>query len=243
MRSPALPNDIYVIGDSHIGLGEGDESKMLAWLDRFAAKRPQSLYLNGDVFHYFIGDPKFITSSVTGFFRKLRELRERGIAIHYVEGNRDFFLQKSIAEESVSSISKEAVITAGGKRFLVVHGDMVNDRDYPYLFWRIASKNPVMRLGVRMLPKNFARSFVDKAEAKMRMSNFKHKTRIPVELIEAYGRRRSREGIDQVIFGHFHHKLTVPAGDATVTVLPAWFDGGEALVIDAATGATRFEAV
>lgn len=236
-----MANEIYVIGDSHIGLSDGDELKMVAWLDRLAQRNPRALYLNGDVFHYYIGDPKFITSSVTSFFSKLRELRDRGIEIHYVEGNRDFFLENSIAEKSVTSITKEALITAGAKRFLVVHGDMVNDRDYPYRFWRVASKNPITRLGVRMLPQKFARNFVDKAEAKMRMSNFKHKTRIPVELIEAYGRRRSREGIDQVVFGHFHHKLIVPAGDATVTVLPAWFDGGEALVIDAGTGMTRFE--
>ena len=236
-------NEIYVIGDSHIGLSDGDEKKINEWLDRLVARKPRSLYLNGDVFHYFIGDPKFITSSVIGFFRKLRELRDNGIEIHYVEGNRDFFLERSIASESVTSVTKEAIIQAGAKKFLIVHGDMVNDRDYPYRFWRVASKNPIMRLGVRLLPKNFARNFVDKAEAKMRMSNFKHKTRIPVELIEAYGRKRSREGIDQVVFGHFHHKLIVPAGDATVTILPAWFDGGEAMIIDPATGDTRFEAV
>lgn len=238
-----MGNDIYVIGDSHIGLAEGDETKMLAWLDRLEQRAPRALYLNGDVFHYYIGDPKFITSSVTAFFARLKQLRQRGIEIHYVEGNRDFFLEKSIAAESVTATMKEALIKAGDRTFLIVHGDMVNDRDWPYRFWRVASKNPVTRVGVRLLPKNFARSFVDKAEAKMRMSNFKHKTRIPVELIEAYGRRRSSEGIDEVIFGHFHHKLVVPAGNATVTVLPAWFDGGEAYVIDAQSGTTRFEAV
>lgn len=238
-----MAGEIYVIGDSHIGLGEGDERPMVEWLERLAARSPGALYLNGDLFHYYIGDRKFITPAVEKFFAKVRELMQRGIEIHYVEGNRDFFLNGSIAEHSVTSISTEASITAGPRRFLIVHGDMVNDRDWPYRFWRVASKNLVTRLGVKMLPGNFARKFVDSTEAKLRRSNFKHKTRIPTELIEAYGRRRRRDGFDEIIFGHFHHKLTVPAGEAVVTVLPAWFDGGEALVIDPATGATRYEKI
>lgn len=239
-----MAGEIYIIGDSHIGLGDGDERKMNEWLDRLAARRPKALYLNGDLFHYYIGDRKFITPAVQNFFAKVRELTREGIEVHYVEGNRDFFLERSIAEESVTAIHKEAIINAGARKFLIVHGDMVNDRDYPYLFWRIASKNPLTRLAVRLLPRNFARNFVHSTEAKLRRSNFKHKTRIPTELIEAYGRRRfARQGIDRVVFGHFHHKLIVPAGEATVTVLPAWFDGGEALVVDPGTGETRFEVV
>ena len=58
-----------------------------------------------------------------------------------------------------------------------------------------------------------------------------------------FGVCKRHNTIDQVVFGHFHHKLIVPAGDATVTILPAWFDGGEAMIIDPHTGETRFEAV
>jgi hypothetical protein len=39
-----------------------------------------------------------------------------------------------------------------------------------------------------------------------------------------------------VVFGHFHEKLVMPAGDATVTILPAWYESGEAMVIDPQTG-------
>jgi len=235
--------DIYVIGDSHIGLKDGDETKMVSWLERLRALKPKALYLNGDVFHYYIGNPNFITSSVEKVFEKLKQLREEGTEIHYVEGNRDFFVKGSIAEGAVSEVTSASTIQAGPKRYLVIHGDMINDRDLPYRFWRHASKNLITKLAVGLIPKKTARRFVDGVEKKLARSNFKHKTRLPIELMEAYGRARAEEGFDVVVFGHFHNKLIVQAGRATVAVLPAWFTGGEAMRISPATGAYEFVVV
>lgn len=235
--------EIYVIGDLHIGLGEGDDVPVATWLERLAARRPRALYMNGDVFHYLIGDAKFYTSSVQKVFAKLREVRDSGIEIYYIEGNRDFFLQGSIAESAVTEIALERTIEAGGRRYLIIHGDMINDRDYPYRFWRRFSKNPVMRFGVKLTPKGVARRFVDGAERKLAQSNFKHKYRLPTELMEAYGKKKAAAGYDVVVFGHFHEKVEIPAGSATVAILPAWFEGGEAMVIDPETGAYRWEVV
>ena len=232
-----MSGQIYIIGDSHIGLADGDEGKIVAWLDRLAALRPKALYLNGDVFHYFIGHRNFVTRSVEGFFARLAALRDAGVEVHYVEGNRDFFLEGSIAEASVSTLSLRREIAAGPRRILVVHGDMINDRDRMYRFWRSFSKNPLMKLAVRMIPKRIAKRIVDEMERKLASTNFKHRYRIPTEIMEEYGKRRAAEGYDMVVFGHFHKKLEIPAGDALVGVLPAWFDGGEAMAIDPETGA------
>ena len=79
---------IFVIGDSHIGLGPGSEEPMAAWLDRVTALAPKALYLNGDVFHYLIAHRKFVTPAVSNFFSRLRALRDSGTAVHYVEGNK-----------------------------------------------------------------------------------------------------------------------------------------------------------
>ena len=234
---------IFIIGDSHIGLKDGDERAIVAWLDRLAAQKPRALYLNGDLFHYLIAHPKFRTTSVEKAFAKFRELRDAGTAIHYVEGNRDFFLEGSFVEESVTDVATEYTITAGPKKYHVVHGDMINDKDWPYRFWRRASKNPLSKFGVSMIPGKMARKFVDNVEKRLAKSNFKHKTRLPFELMEAYGRKRGGEGYTNVVFGHFHHKTELPAGDATVLVLPPWYETGEAMAIDAETGAFEWVVV
>ena len=231
---------IFVIGDSHIGLGNGADRPVTDWLERLAAFKPKALYLNGDVFHYLIAVPKFRTSSVEKVMAKLRDLVDRGIGIHYVEGNRDFFVKGSFVAQAVSGIEREFEVVAGGKKYLILHGDMINDKDWPYRFWRVFSKNPLMQIAVRLVPGGIARKLVDRVERKLARSNFKHKTRLPLELMEAYGRKRAGEGFTHVVFGHFHHKLVLPAGDATVAVLPAWYESREALMIAPDTGEFQF---
>jgi UDP-2,3-diacylglucosamine hydrolase len=234
---------IFVIGDSHIGLSDGSEQPVNAWLERLKALRPHSLYLNGDLFHYLIAHRKFYTHSVGEVFRKFREVRDAGIPIHYVEGNRDFFLKGSFVEDAVTSVGMEYAIQAGRRKYLIVHGDMINDGDWPYRFWRRASKNPVTKLGVSLIPGKMARKFVNDVEARLSKSNFKHKSRLPVELMEAYGQKRGTEGFTDVVFGHFHQKLVLPTAGATIEILPPWYESGEAMVIDPLTGEFEFAAV
>lgn len=231
---------IFVIGDSHIGLGTGADKPVTEWLERLASHKPKSLYLNGDVFHYLIAVPKFRTESVEKVMAKLGELVRRGVSIHYVEGNRDFFVRGSFVQKSVTDVDVRYEIAAGPKKYLIIHGDMINDKDWPYRFWRVFSKNPLMQIAVRLVPGGIARKLVDRVEKKLARSNFKHKTRLPIELMEAYGRRQAGRGITNVVFGHFHHKLVLPAGDATVAVLPAWYEKREAMMIAPDTGDFSF---
>lgn len=238
------PGQLFVIGDSHIGLGDGSEKPVNAWLDRLAALKPRALYLNGDLFHYLIAHPKFRTTSVERVMAKFRELRDAGCSIHYVEGNRDFFLKGSFVEDAVTDVGFEYSVPAGTNRYLVVHGDMINDRDWPYRFWRHASKNPLSRIGVSLIPQKSARKFVDRVEQRLARSNFKHKTNLPLAMMEEYGKKRARDGFTHVVFGHFHHKMVMPAGRSmTVTVLPPWYETGEAMRIDPASGEFEFVVV
>jgi UDP-2,3-diacylglucosamine hydrolase len=231
---------IFVIGDSHIGLSEGSEKRIVDWLDRLAALRPRALYLNGDLFHYFIAHWKFYTPAVEKVFARFRQLRDSGVKVHYVEGNRDFFLRGSFVEKSVSDVALEYAVSAGDRKYLIVHGDMINDRDYQYRFWRRLSKNPLSKFALALVPRKTARNFVDSVEKRLALTNFKHKTQLPLRQMESYAERRRGEGFTHVVLGHFHEKLVMPAGESTVTVVPAWFESGEAMVIDPQTGEFSF---
>ena len=237
------PGQIFVIGDSHIGLADGNEQPISAWLDRLLKVKPKALYLNGDLFHYLIAHRKFFTSSIDKVLRKFREVVDAGVPIHYVEGNRDFFVKGSFVEDSITDVALEYEVRAGNRRYLIVHGDMINDRDWQYRFWRRASKNPLTKLGLELIPKRVARRFVDSVEGRLARSNFKHKPRLPVELMEAYGRKRGKQGFTDVVFGHFHQKLVMPANGTTVTILPPWYETGEAMAIDPVSGEFSFEVI
>ena len=234
------PDQIIIIGDSHIGLGDGGEARIVAWLDRLQLLRPRALYLNGDLFHYFIAHTKFFTPAIGKVFERLAALRDGGVAVHYVEGNRDFFLRGSFAEKAVTDVGLEYELSAGRRKYLIVHGDMINDRDLPYRFWRSVSKSPLSKFGINLIPRGAARRLVDSVESRLSRSNFKHKSRLPVELMSAYARKRSLEGITDIVFGHFHEKIVMDGGPATLTVLPPWYETGEAMIIDPASGAATF---
>ncbi|HJT16937.1 MAG TPA: metallophosphoesterase [Thermoanaerobaculia bacterium] len=228
---------IFVIGDSHIGLSPGSEGPIIAWLERLMLLKPKALYLNGDLFHYLIADPKFYTPAVASVFDEFKRVRDSGIEIHYVEGNRDFFLRGSFAEKSVTDVAYEYAVPAGTNKYLIVHGDMINDRDYPYRFWRFASKNPVSRFSLKLIPQRTARKFVDSVEKRLAKTNFKHKSVLPLAQMERYAHKRHDEGFTHIVFGHFHEKLVMPAAGATVTILPPWYETGEAMAINPQTGA------
>jgi UDP-2,3-diacylglucosamine hydrolase len=237
------PGQIFVIGDSHIGLADGSEGPIVAWLDRLEALAPRALYLNGDLFHYLIADAKFVTRSVEIVFERLRKLRDAGVPVHYVEGNRDFFLEGSFAEAAVTDVAMEYAVGGGARNYLIVHGDMINDRDYPYRFWRFASKNAFSRLALKLIPKKTAKNFVDSVERKLAKTNFKHKSRLPVAQFEEYARKRSADGYTEIVFGHFHQKFVESMGGATVTILPPWYETGEAMVIDPDSGDFSFTSI
>ena len=234
---------IFIIGDSHIGLAPGSEAPIISWLDRLMMLKPKALYLNGDLFHYLIADPKFYTPAVAAVFDCFKQVRDSGVEVHYVEGNRDFFIRGSFAEKSVTDVAYEYTLQAGKNKYLVVHGDRINDRDYPYRFWRFASKNPVSRFALKLIPKGAARKFVDNVEKRLAKTNFKHKSQLPLEQMERYAENRRDEGFTHIVFGHFHEKLVMPAGGATVTILPPWYETAEAMVINPKTGSFEWVVV
>src|SRR6266567_1716641 len=113
------------------------------------------------------------------FLEALEEAAGRGArAISLL---RDFFLRGSYVEGLFARICDEETFEQGGRRFLLTHGDLLNEADIPYRFWRFLSKNPVSRAALAFIPREAGNRFVWKVEARLYRSNFKHKSRLPFE--------------------------------------------------------------
>ena len=108
----------------------------------------------------------------------------------------------------------------------------MNESDWPYRFWRFLSKNPVSRATLSIVPRRAANRFVWNVEARLYRSNFKHKTRLPVEMIRRFASRRFREGVDVLLLGHFHKSWTETVGSGRVEILPAFVDERRWMEID-----------
>lgn len=215
---------VALLADAHVGGPGGHGEDLAAELRALDPARCELLLLLGDLFHVWVGDRRYETDDIHRVLGVLDEVRARGIETRYIEGNRDFFLDDSVYARHFDSISLEHAFSTGGVRYLAVHGDGIDDRDWRYRFWRHASKNPIARAAARRLPGSFARRFVHDMDRKLAETNFEHKIRIPEAVIRRFGEKRLAEGHDVVLLGHFHKPLRLAVDGGEVRIVDAWFN-------------------
>jgi len=230
---------IAVLADSHLGPVREDVEPFLRALQQIRERGGTALYLLGDVFHYLVADRKFFTPGLAAFLDGIRGFRKAGGRVFYVEGNRDFFLRGSYLQSEFDEIGEHAAFRAGPAAFYLIHGDTINERDWPYRFWRFASKNRVARGAIRFIPERAANRFVATMERRLRDTNFKHKSRLPVALIERFARRRFREGYDVVLLGHFHEAWRSEFEGGVAEIVPPFLEEKRWLEVDEAGRTAR----
>ncbi|HEV8267018.1 MAG TPA: metallophosphoesterase, partial [Thermoanaerobaculia bacterium] len=186
---PVLEGGVAVFADAHLGQAERDADDFLEALHAVSARGFRTIVLLGDIFHYFIGDPKFESPLVARVLGEWEALKSAGVALRYVEGNRDFFVRGSRYSRPFAAYGTTDGLAVGGKKYAFVHGDRVNTDDLPYRFWRTASKNPVAAAAHKIIPGPLARAIVHRTEARLYNTNFKHKRVLPEEHLLLEGRR------------------------------------------------------
>lgn len=214
---------VAVVADAHLGGPGGEAAPLVAQLEAIA-ERSRRLVLLGDLFQGWVGFRRFETPQIAAVAAALRRLRGQGVRVDYVEGNRDFFLARGPYADCFDAVVHEVAFTAGGVRFLAVHGDGLDERDRQYRFWRRASKSALSRLVISKTPRALARRLVWKTEARLARTNLEHKRRIPKEALVRYAGRRLAAGHDVLLLGHFHEEHRWPVAGGLLWLLPAWFD-------------------
>ncbi len=215
---------VAVIADCHLGGPGGTAEPRLEQLERLPERDCERVVLLGDIFHIWVGRRAFETPLVHQVAEALSHLRDRGVRLDYIEGNRDFFISGSRYAGLFHTVSTEVAFETGGVRYLAVHGDGLNDRDRQYLFWRWLSKSLPVRWAVAAFPPALARRLMYSTEARLASTNFKHKREIPKTAILRYAGRRLSEGFDVLLLGHFHEPRSWTAGSGEARIVDAWFN-------------------
>jgi UDP-2,3-diacylglucosamine hydrolase len=214
---------VALIADAHLGGPGGGAGPLVAQLAALPGQGCSRLIFMGDLFQAWVGSPRFETPDITAVVAALRALRGAGVHVDYIEGNRDFYLTRSPYRDAFTFVGLEAAFAVGGVRYLAVHGDGLNDRDWQYRFWRRLSKSRPVELVVRRTPRGFAQRLVASTEQRLSRTNFKHRAALPERAIRAYAERRLAEGHDVLLLGHFHEPRVWQVAGGEVRLLDAWF--------------------
>ncbi|MCA9773084.1 MAG: UDP-2,3-diacylglucosamine diphosphatase [Myxococcales bacterium] len=215
------------VGDAHLRPGEPERTRKLARFFDAMASRVEAVYIVGDLFDFWIGHRRSLAEPYRELFERLARMRAAGVRFYYVGGNHDFFVGAPFTEDlGAESADEEIPVTLGGRRGLVVHGDLVNPRDYGYRFLRWLLRTRVVYWLTLLIP---AALLTRIAEGMSRTSRRYTRTLRPppFECFRAFARAARARGFDFSVMGHFHtpghHRIEGPAGTHDLYIVGDWF--------------------
>jgi len=215
-----------VVADCHLGQVDGDLERFAALTAEMVARGVGEAVFLGDLHRSLVGFERFWDDSVRAALALLAELRRGGVRVVLIEGNRDFFLDSRELDRFRDAAGSVHSFAAGGRRFLLEHGDLVNRRDRAYRFWRAVSKSGLARTGARLVPRRLARRLVSGTERRLAQTNFSYRRALPVDDLAAQARRHFAAGVDVVLWGHFHRPWVHTDGGRQALVVSAWAETG-----------------
>jgi len=224
------------IADAHLRSPEDANYRTLI---RFLETLPadtDTLFLLGDLFEFWIGNPDPVYSHYREIIDCLKGVRGRGVRIVYFEGNHDFHLDRFFEEQLQAEVHKAgAVLEIGTKRVYLCHGDQINREDYRYRTFRFMLHNPVAKALIPLFSRRLAAHAAATLSRRSSKQHLYRKKRWDYRVIlDSFARHWFASGCDAVITGHYHlpifkneqGRLFISLGDwITQFSYAQWLDG------------------
>ena len=226
---------LLLVSDLHLSPSTPQRNEQfLQFLDD-ARRNQDQVIVVGDLFDLWFGWEGLTMHFQKPIVQRMKELYSEGLKIDYVEGNRDFGISnlQGVLFHRVSENAFE--IEFSGRRIHAEHGDLINEADRPYRFWRRLSKNRFSYFLLSHLPGFVTLRIALRLESGMRKTNRKHKMYYPEKETEKLCADLAKAGVDVIIVGHFHtEKISeMQSGNRDVLFynLPGWEQGFRYLVV------------
>ncbi len=194
------------------------------------AREAAALYVLGDLFEYWVGDDQLdhdpLAREVADGFH---ELAGSGVAVYFMQGNRDFLLGERFAREAgLTILADPTVITLGGQRVLLMHGDTLCTDDVAYQAFRRQARDPKWQAAVLAKPYEERVKFAQS----LRMQSDTEKSGKTEEIMDvtpaAVEAAFREHGYPVMIHGHTHrparHEHLVDGRRCVRWVLQDWYE-------------------
>ncbi len=136
----------FFISDVHLGLEDKSrekekEKRLLAFLAHVETHGDQ-LFILGDLFDYWFEYKYVIPRGYHHTLSALGHLVEKGVEVHYLAGNHDFWLKDFFPNDLGIPVYKEPFdLVIGKKKFYLHHGDGLALRDAGYRILKKVLRN------------------------------------------------------------------------------------------------------
>ncbi len=246
MEQRKVNRKYFFISDVHLGLRYGNWRLREKQFADFLLSLPQDteeIYLLGDIFDFWYEYQHVIPRGYTRTLGAFAVLRDRGVKIHFFNGNHDIWTYNYFQEELGFIVEKQpALFEIEGKRFVLGHGDDIEKRDFGYQFLRGVFTSRLAQFLFSMLHPYLAFSFglnwskhnrLAKADNSYTFNcNREPLYKYCVKQVEsgAYGPSRP----DCFIFGHFHASTDVimPECGSRFIILGDWIHNPSYVLFD-----------
>lgn len=216
------------ISDLHLSPDRPDLIESAVQFLQHNTQHISALYLLGDLFNTWLGDD-VVPSEFSPVITQLQQLKQRGINVYLMVGNRDFMLGQRFAQRcGCVLITDPTVINLYDKKVLLMHGDSLCTDDLSYQRYRLWSRNKFLQWCFLQLPRRFRQNISDKIKQKSREQKQFKSTMIMDVNHASVEKALLQHDVSYLIHGHTHrpaiHTLSINNSDAYRIVLGDWQD-------------------
>lgn len=192
-------------------------------------REARALYILGDLFEYWAGDDDGDSALNRQVAQALAAAAARGLAIHFMAGNRDFLLGPAYASRAgMTLLSDPSPLVLDGRRFLLMHGDSLCTDDVAYQTYRHQVRDPAYQAAFLAQPLAARRAFIEQLRQRSAAAKQDKASEIMDVNGEAVAETLRQHDFPLLIHGHTHrpahHRLTVDGRPCERWVLPDWRD-------------------
>ncbi|MEO7148381.1 MAG: UDP-2,3-diacylglucosamine diphosphatase [Rhodanobacteraceae bacterium] len=231
------------ISDLHL-----DEARprIVALFERFLAtqvREADALYILGDLFEAYIGDdddaPLPARAAVA-----LKSLRDSGVPIFFIAGNRDFLLGESYATRAgITLLDDGTVIGLYDTPTLLLHGDVLCTDDDAYQKFRAQVRDSAWQRAFLAQPLAQRRAFATQARDASRAHTSQTDMAIMDVNQSSVESALRKASVTRMIHGHTHrpaiHDFDLDGVPTQRIVLGDWYEQGSVLRVNARSTGLR----
>lgn len=234
----------YFVSDVHLGLDykdpDGRERKFASFLQSLPPQT-KKLFLLGDIFDFWYEYRDVIPNRYTRVLGALASLADRGVEIHFFNGNHDIWTYRYFEKQLgfIMERTQPAVFELCGKRFCMGHGDGLDPEDKGYKLLKWLFTNRFAQVMFSALHPRWAFGFGYSWSRHNRLAKGEqYQFRGECEPLVKFARefqaaRGEQEKIDYFVFGHYHYNshYELPCG-GELFIMGEWIHHYDYLVFD-----------